>query len=166
MGAYEMFGHALRGQKRYREALAYYERAHAAVRSRLTEKDAELGRLYGDMAITHHLLRDLDEARELYRKAEKIFQTAHASIGGDDSDEEVDLIRQSYMRSLKQLLEYHLIAAEDAGAAAEAEEVWKLLRGSEPSLLRRTPQAHRAHPGRDRHFHGLSSLRKAEGKPL
>lgn len=128
MGAYEMFGHVLRGQKRYKEALEYYNQALDAVRSRLTEKNAELGRLYGDIAITHHLLRDLDKARELYKKAGKIYQLAYASIGDGDSDEEIDTIKQSYMRSLKKLLEYHLIAAEEAGVASEVEEIKKLMK--------------------------------------
>ena len=116
------------GQKRFQEALAYYDRAYDAVRSKLTEKNAELGRLYGDMAIAHHALRNLDKARELYRQAEKVYQTAYATIGGDDVAEEGDHMKQSYMRSLKKLLELHLIAAEDAGATAEAEEVKKLMK--------------------------------------
>jgi TonB family protein len=128
MGAYQLFGHVLRGQKRYQEALEYYNRALDAVRSRLTQKNAELGQLYGDMAITHHLLRDLDKARELYRKAEEIYKIAHASIGNGDYDEEIDAIKQSYMKSLKKLLEYHLIAAEDAGVASEVEEIKKLVK--------------------------------------
>ncbi|HEV2912366.1 MAG TPA: TonB family protein [Pyrinomonadaceae bacterium] len=128
MGAYEMFGHVLRGQKRYQEAIEYYNRALDAVRSRLTEKDAELGRLYGDIAITHHLLRDLDKARELYRKAELIYQLAHDSIGDGDSDEWVVRTKQEYMKALKKLLEYHLIAAEDAGVASEVEEIRKLMK--------------------------------------
>ena len=128
MGAYQLFGHVLRGQRRYQEALGYYQRALDVVGSRLTEKNAELGRLYGDMAITHHHLRNLDKARELYGKAEKILQLAYASIGGPDADEETDTIRQSYLRSLKQLLEFHLRAAEDAGAASEVEEIKRLLK--------------------------------------
>jgi TonB family protein len=128
MGAYELFGHVLRGQKLYQEALEYYNRALGAVRSRLTEKDAELGRLYGDMAITHHLLRDVDKARELYKKAEKVYQLAHASIGDGDSDKWVDRTKREYTKSLKKLLEYHLIAAEDAGVASEVEEIQKLMK--------------------------------------
>ncbi len=128
MGAYELFGHVLRGQKRYQESLEYYNRALDAVRSRLTEKNAELGKLYGDMAITHHLLRDLDKARELYRKATKIFQLAHATFGDGDSDEWVVEVKQSYMKSLKQLLEYHLMAASDAGATSEVEEIKNLMK--------------------------------------
>lgn len=128
MGAYELFGYVLRGQKRYKEALEYFNRALDAVRSSLTEKNAELGQLYGDMAITHHLMGDLDIARELYRKAERIYQIAHADMGGGDPHEEIEKLRQNYMKSLKRLLEYHLIAAQDAGATSEVEEIRKLIK--------------------------------------
>jgi HEPN domain-containing protein len=80
------------------------------------------------MAITYHLLRDLDKARDWYKKAEKILQVAYTSIGDGDSDDEIDKMKQSYMRSLKRLLEYHLIAAEDAHAVSEAEGIRKLMK--------------------------------------
>lgn len=128
MGAYELAGHVMRGQKRYREALDYYKRAQAAVRSRLDDKDAELGRLFGDMAITYHLLRDLDKARELYRQAERVLQAAYANMGGEQVDEEIEIIRRGYIKSLRKLLEYHLIAAKDAGATSEVEEITKLMK--------------------------------------
>lgn len=123
MGANEFLGHVLVGQKRYPEAIGYYKRALDVVGSKLTEEDAELGRLYGHLAIAHHLNRDLDKARELYKKAEKIYQLAHASIGDGESDEWVDRMKQQYMKSLRKLLEYHLVAAEDAGAVSEVEEI-------------------------------------------
>lgn len=126
MGAYEMLGYALQGQKRYPEALEAFNRALAAVAADLNQTDAELGRLYGDLAITHHLLRDLSNARDWYKKAEKVYQLAHASIGDGSSDEWVVETKQQYMKSLKTLLEFHLRAAEDAGAAAEVEEIKKL----------------------------------------
>ena len=128
-GAYRLFGHVMRGQKRYREALEYYNRALNAVRAKLTEKNAELGQLYGDIAITQHLLRDLDKAREFYRKAENVYRLAHANILSDgDPHEETIKMTQGYMRALKLLLEYHLIAAEDAGATTEVEEIKKSLK--------------------------------------
>lgn len=127
MGAYELFGYVLRGQKRYQEALEYFNRALDAVKLNLTEKNAELGHIYGDIAITHHLMRDLDKARELYRRAERIYQIAHAEMGRGDPDEESEKLRQNYMKSLKRLLEYHLIAAQDAGATSEVEEIRKLI---------------------------------------
>jgi tetratricopeptide (TPR) repeat protein len=128
MGANELLGYVLVGQKRYPEAIAYYNRALNVVGLRLTEEDAELGRLYGHLAIAHHLMRDLDKARELYKKAEMIYQLAHATIGRGDSDEWGNRMKQQYMTSLRKLLEYHLMAAEDAGATSEAEEIRSLMK--------------------------------------
>ena len=123
MGANELLGHVLLRQKRYQEAIDSYKRALDVVGSKLTEEDAELGRLYGHLAVVHHLMRDLDKARELYKKAEKIYQLAHASIGDRGSDEWVDQMKKEYMKSLRKLLAYHLMAAEDAGATSEVEEI-------------------------------------------
>ncbi|HKZ78864.1 MAG TPA: TonB family protein [Pyrinomonadaceae bacterium] len=128
MGANESLGHVLVRQKRYSEAIGHYNRALNAVGTTLTERDAELGRLYGDLAIAHHLMRDLDKAREFYKKAEKIFQLAYVSIGDGDSDEFVEIMKQDYMKALRNLLDYHLRAAQDAGAISEAEEIRKLMK--------------------------------------
>ena len=129
MRANEFLGHVFLRQKRYPEAVEYYNRALKVTGTRLTENDAELGRLYGDLGIAYHLMRDLEKAREFYRKAEKVYQNAYASIGDGDSDEWVKTTKQSYMKSLKTLLEYHITAAQDAGASSEAEEIRKLLKG-------------------------------------
>jgi hypothetical protein len=50
------------------EAIDYYNRALKVVGANLSEKDAELGRLWGDLAIAHHLKRDLDNARGLLQE--------------------------------------------------------------------------------------------------
>jgi len=128
MGAYQKLGYALMGQKRYQEALTSYLRAADVVRLKLTDKDSEMARLYGDIAIAHHAMGDLAKAREMYRKAETAYQNAYANIGEDGLDEFVTNLRQSYMNSLKKLIEYHLIAAEQAGATNEIEEIKKLLK--------------------------------------
>jgi len=73
-------------------------------------------------------MRDLEKARELYKKAEKILQPAYVSIGDGDSDEFVETIKQDYMKALRNLLEYHLAAAQDAGAISEADEIRKLMK--------------------------------------
>lgn len=126
MRANEFLGYVLLRQKRYPDAIEYYNRALTVVATRLTENDAELGRLWGDLAIAHHLMRDLDKAREFYKRAEKIYQTAYATFGDGDSDEFVQTTKQEYLKALKMLLEYHLSAAEDAGAISEAEDLRKL----------------------------------------
>lgn len=127
MGAYELVGHVMLGQRHYREALDYFTRAHTAVAARLSEKDAEMGRLYGNMAIAHHLLRELDKARELYLKAERVLQAAYDNMKSDERDQELEEVRKGYIRSLRRLLEYHLTAAEDAKASSEVEAIKKLM---------------------------------------
>lgn len=119
-GAYSLSGHVMMGQKRYREALGHYRHALDAVRMRLTETDGELGELYANIAAAHHALGDLDKARELYRKSEEIYRLAIADI--DDKQFE-----RQYRDSLKKVLGLHRLAAEQAGATSEAEEIKKQL---------------------------------------
>ncbi|HEX8921385.1 MAG TPA: tetratricopeptide repeat protein [Pyrinomonadaceae bacterium] len=127
IGAHESVGEVMVGQQRYREALEYYSRAlDLGQRSDLTETDAELGQLYGNVAMTNHLLGDLDKALEMYRKAEKISQAAYKHFGEGATDEWAVRTRQGYLKYLKTLLEYHQRAAEEAGDASEVEEVEKL----------------------------------------
>lgn len=119
-GAYTVLGHVMLGQKRYREALGQYQLALDVVHARLSETDGELGELYGNIATAHHALGDLDKARELYRQSEKIFRLAILDI----DDEQFE---QQYRISLKWMLKAHLLAAEQAGATSEAEELKKQL---------------------------------------
>ena len=128
MGAYELTGHVMRGQKRYVEALDYYKRARVAAGPRLDEDDAELGRLYAEMAITHYHLRQLTEARELFVRAERVLQAAYDKFKSDESDRELENLRRGYIRSLRQTLEHHLIAAEKSGATSEVEAIKKLMK--------------------------------------
>jgi TonB family protein len=134
MRANEFLGHVHLRQKRYQEAIDYYNRALKVVGANLSEKDAELGRLWGDLAIAHHLKRDLDNARLFYKKAERIYQNAYATIGDGDSDEWVQTTKREYLKSLKTLLQYHLSAAQDAGAASEAEEISQLMKSVSSKL--------------------------------
>lgn len=126
MGSYQLLGHVYMRQKRYRDALGSYSRALANARLTLEDKNAELGQLYGYLGMAHHALDHLDEAREFYRKAEKSLQLAYAHMACDHCDEEVNHIRQDYMESLKKILDFHLVAAQQAGAASEVEELKKL----------------------------------------
>jgi len=134
MSANEILGHVLLQQKRYQEAIDYYNRAFKAVGAKLSENDAELGRLWGDLAIAHHLKRDLDNARVFYKKAEQIYQNAYARFGEGESDEWTQTIRKGYLKSLKTLLQYHLSAAQAAGAEFEAEQVSQLMKSVSSKL--------------------------------
>jgi TonB family protein len=120
MGAYEHVGHALLGQRRYQEALDYYSRAFEFAQASLKETDAELGYAYRDLALAHHGIGNLEKARELYRRAEDTLELAHSKIQSED-------LKHRYEQALKQILRYHLLAAEEAGAKAEADGVRKRL---------------------------------------
>jgi TonB family protein len=120
MGAYEHVGHALFAQQRYAEALEYYTRAFGFAQSSLGETDAEMGYAYRHLAMAHHGVGNLDKARELYKKAETTLELAQEKIGNAD-------LKQRYRKSLKEILKYHLLAAEEAGQPAEAEEIRKRL---------------------------------------
>ncbi|MBZ5579771.1 MAG: TonB family protein [Acidobacteriia bacterium] len=120
MGAYEHVGYALLGQQRYGDALEYYSRAFEFAQSSLKETDAELGYAYRNLAMANHGLRNLDKARELYRKAEAILQLAHENIDSAD-------LKQRYETALKEILKYHLLAAEEAGDSAEVQDIKKRL---------------------------------------
>jgi TonB family protein len=126
MGAYELVGHTQMQQKRYQEALDSYSRALEFAQLKLTDKNAELGQLYGYLGVAYHGLNNFDKARQLYKKAEHSLQLAYTDMACDHCDEEVNKIRQDYMKTLRNVLEYHLVAAQQAGAVAEVEEIKKL----------------------------------------
>jgi len=83
------------------------------------------------MALAHHKLGHLEKARELYRKSEKTYQIAYSRINPDEVTIDGVEMKQRYLKTLKEILEYHLLAAEQSGAEGEAEDVRKLL-GSLP----------------------------------
>ncbi len=128
MIAYESVGEALIVQKRYQESIDYYSRALVLGQSRYTEDEGVLGRLYGNVAMVNHLLGDLDKARELYRKTEKIYQTVYSRFGEGPLSEWDENYKQQYLKFLKMILGYHRNAAEEAGATSEVEEINKLIK--------------------------------------
>lgn len=128
MAAYESVGHAMLGQQRYTEALDYYSHAFDLGQTRYTQEDASLGRLYSNVAIAQHMLGNLDEARELYRKAEQIYHHAYTTFVVTNTAEGLAEQKQRYLNSLKLILKHHRIAAEDAGAASEIDEIDKLVK--------------------------------------
>ncbi len=96
MGAYQPVGESLAGQKRYAEAINYYTRALELARPRLDDSNAEVGELYGRIALAYHMSRDLERACEFYRKATRSYQTAYANIKEEDVVEEGLAIKRGY----------------------------------------------------------------------
>ena len=120
MGAYEHVGYALLAQQRYAEALEYYVKALEFARSTLKDTDAELAYAYRNLAMANHGLRNLDNALDLYRKAETTLELALKNIESRD-------LKERYEGSLKEIQRYHLLAAQEAGATADIQELTKRL---------------------------------------
>ena len=116
MGAYEAVGHAMLSQRRFQEALDYFSRAFTIGQTKLSDTDAETGYAYRNLGVTNHLLGNFDKAREFYAKAERTLQHAY-----DNKD--LEDLRPRYLKALKDVLQYHLIAAQESGAEKEAEEI-------------------------------------------
>jgi hypothetical protein len=93
----------------------------------LTDRNAEVGQLYWDIAMAHHSLRDLGKALEFYRKAEKTYRVAYAAIDPEKVTEDGVAIKKSYLRALKKIFQAHILAADQAGATSEAEEIRRQL---------------------------------------
>ena len=120
MGAYENVGHTLLAQGRYQESLDYYSRAFEFAQSSLKGTDAELGYAYRNLAMANHGLRNLEAALKLYAKAEQTIRLARERIEGED-------FKIRYDKALRETLKYHLLAAEEAGSIAEAQDIRKRL---------------------------------------
>jgi tetratricopeptide (TPR) repeat protein len=120
MGAYEAVGRVLFSQRRFQEALDLYSRAFTIGQTTLGDTDAETGYAYRNLGVTNHMLGNLDKAREYYSKAEKTLQHAYDHIGLEDA-------RQDYLKTLRDVLQHHLLAAQESGAEKEAEEIKKRL---------------------------------------
>jgi hypothetical protein len=77
--------------------------------------------------MAHHSLRALDKALEFYRKAEKTYQVAYAAIDPEKVTEDGVEIKRSYRRALRKIFQAHILAADQAGAFSEAEEIRRQL---------------------------------------
>ncbi|MEP7274215.1 MAG: tetratricopeptide repeat protein [Acidobacteriota bacterium] len=127
--AYEALGHVLRGQHRYREAIEHYSRALDTARLSAVTMHADIGSLYGDIAMSHDALHETGTARKMYRKAEMSYFIALDKLARGNGDEKTpQVLRKAYETRLKQLLGYHLTAARRAGDPDEAQEVRKMIR--------------------------------------
>jgi hypothetical protein len=70
------------------------------------------------------VLGKLDEARQFYTKAENTYRAAFVKI-------ETDEIRQSYPKSIVNILKAHIFAAQNAGLESEAVKIKKRLTETE-----------------------------------
>ena len=68
------------------------------------------------------------KARELNRRAEKIFQTIYADMDKISLADVADDLRTTCAQQLRKLLQFHLRAAQESGNATEVAELQQLLK--------------------------------------
>jgi tetratricopeptide (TPR) repeat protein len=121
MGAYEEVGISLLGQSRFQEALQYFNKAFEFAQSCLKDKDAEMAYAYRHLGMANHGLGNYETAIDYYRKSERSLKLARENIGMEE-------LKEKYLKALKQVLSYHVLAAKTIGANDEAEKTQKELR--------------------------------------
>lgn len=120
MGAYENVGHAFLAQQRYTEALEWYSQALSLAQVSLKETDAELAYAYRNLGMANHGLRNLSRSLQLYKKAEVTLRRARENIQSPD-------LKLPYESALTEIEQYHLLAAQEAGDAAEIQDIKRRL---------------------------------------
>ncbi len=107
-------------QRRFGDALEYFTKSMALLKERPGTSQAGFGYAYRNLGFAEHGLGHLDRAREDYAAAEKALERAKSETTDASA-------RTRYAATLTSAMEYHLKAAQQAGATEEAAQVQKRL---------------------------------------
>lgn len=123
--AYEALAYALLRQRKADEAILLLNKSLEAGKPVIDDTDAETGERYFLLGQSYHQLGKVNEAKDFYIKAERVYRTAITKICGTDSDG--DEICSPYPRAIANILEAHLILLRSAELHREAFEIEKRL---------------------------------------
>lgn len=118
--AYRMLGLTLLWQRKFEQAISYFNKALEIGKPMVDDNDAETGEVYYLLGQTHHLLGQTEIAKDFYIKAENTYRTAFKKMG--DSE-----IRSFYPKPIINILEAHLILVKDSGLSEDIEKIEKRL---------------------------------------
>ena len=107
-------------QQRFDKASEYFSRALVIAQHGPEKAQAELGYVCRNLGLAALGLGDLPKAREYYSNAEASLTLAQTKAGDEG-------LRAKCAKTLKSVLDLHLKAAREAGAAEEADEIQKRL---------------------------------------
>lgn len=116
--AYQYTGHAFFGQKKFNDALRFYQQELAIAQAALKPTDAELAYAYRDVARGFHGTGDLPQARSSYEQAEKTLQLAQEHIGSA-------FLQNEYAKTMKSLLRDHAFLLRQLGDESGADAMDK-----------------------------------------
>lgn len=118
--AYGSWGGALVLQRKFREALQVYLQELQIAEASLKPYEAELGYAYHHVALAYHGAGDLVQARAYYQHAETTLREAREHI---DSD----FLKNEYTKTIKKVLENHLLLLRQTGQEEAAAGVQQRL---------------------------------------
>ena len=104
MTANQLSGHVLFYQRKYAEALIFYQRELAIGTASLKPTEAELGYAYYDVAMGFHATGEIEKAQSNYERAEATLRKAREQIGSESLKNEYSKSIQSVLRHLIALL--------------------------------------------------------------
>lgn len=116
--AYKMLGLAFIRQRKAQEAITYLEKSLQAGKSNLDDTNSETGEVYFLLGQANQLLENTELASDYYTKAENTFRFAFVEIDDDD-------VRFDYVRILGNILETHIVLAENANLKEKSEKYKK-----------------------------------------
>ncbi len=111
--AYQSVGITLLRQQKPKDAIPFFEKSLVVAKLQLDDTDSETGEIYFLIGQAHHLLKDVEKARDYYTKAENAFRAAFKKIDDDE-------IRGYYPKVIKNILESHLVLLENEGLKEES----------------------------------------------
>jgi len=118
--AYKMLGLAFIRQRKAQEAITSLEKSLQAGKAKLDDTNSETGEVYFLLGQANQLLEETELASDFYMKAENTFRSAFIEIDDDE-------VRFDYVRILGNILETHIILAENANLKEKSEKYKKRL---------------------------------------
>jgi tetratricopeptide (TPR) repeat protein len=112
--AYQQVGHAFFYQRKFAEALTWYQRELEVADAKLKTDNAELGYAYRDVAFARHGNGDLEHAEPYYRRALQILEEAREHIRSE-------FLKNEYSRIMKNMLQPYAMLLRETGQLKEAE---------------------------------------------
>jgi hypothetical protein len=118
INAYSLLGQVLFYEKKFPEALTYFQHELTSARKRLHDDDAEMAYAYRHIAWALQSSGRGDEAPAYYEHAENRLQAAPAKV-------ESEFQKNEYAKTLKAILQEHATLLRQLGAPSEADALEK-----------------------------------------
>ena len=118
MTANELAGHALLYQKKFDEALSFFQSELAIGEASLKPTDAELGYAYHHVGLAYYAAGDLQKAQYYYEKSESTLWVAREHMDGE-------FFKNQYAKDIQGVLREYIVILRQTGqddAAAKAQQ--------------------------------------------